>query len=40
MSIVEKESDIQNCFSRLLDYFESMSSSGSGGYSEVNYDKN
>ena len=33
MTIVDKESDIQNCFSRLLEYFESMSaSSGSVGY--------
>ncbi len=37
MSLVERESDIQSSFSRLLEYFEMLSSSGSAGYLSVNH---
>jgi hypothetical protein len=30
MTLVERESEIQNSFSRLLEYFETLSSSSSG----------
>jgi hypothetical protein len=37
MTLVERESEIQNSFSRLLEYFETLSSSSSG-YLSVNHE--